>query len=51
MADSSGKILKIEDFEAPYALASALLFADDNRIPVTVWAKTDVDVLIIKKMN
>jgi len=49
MADSSGKILKIEDFEAPYALASALLFSDDNRIPVTVWAKTDVDLLIIKR--
>jgi CRP-like cAMP-binding protein len=49
MADASGKILKIEDFEAPYALASALLFAGDNRIPVTIWAKTDVHLLIIKR--
>ena len=49
MADSSGRILKIEDFEAPYALAGALLFADDNRIPVTVRTKTDVDLLIIKR--
>ncbi|MBN1648251.1 MAG: Crp/Fnr family transcriptional regulator [Spirochaetales bacterium] len=49
MSDSSGKIIKIEDFEAPYALASALLFSDDNHIPVTVWAKTTVELLIIKK--
>jgi CRP/FNR family transcriptional regulator, dissimilatory nitrate respiration regulator len=49
MADSSGKILKIEDFKAPYALASALLFADNNKIPVTVWAKTDIKLLIIPK--
>ncbi|MBN2737344.1 MAG: Crp/Fnr family transcriptional regulator [Spirochaetales bacterium] len=49
MSGASGKILKIEDFEAPYALAGPLLFADDNRIPVTLWAKTDVDLLIFKK--
>lgn len=49
MTDDSGKILKIEDFPAPYVLASALLFADDSRMPVTVWTKTEVDLLIISK--
>lgn len=36
MTDEAGKVLKIEDFNAPDALASTLLFADDPRIPVTV---------------
>ena len=49
MSDPSGKIITIEDFRAPYALAGALLFADDNRIPVTVLTKTDVELLIIKR--
>jgi CRP-like cAMP-binding protein len=49
MSDPSGKIITIEDFKAPYALASALLFAADNRIPVTVFTKTDVDLVIIKR--
>jgi CRP-like cAMP-binding protein len=47
MTDDSGKVLKIEDFPAPYTLASALLFADDNRMPVTVWAKTETNLLIL----
>jgi len=51
MTDESGKLLKIEDFPAPYTLASALLFADDNRMPVTVWAKTEAEVLIISYDN
>jgi len=51
MADDSGKIITIESFPAPYTLASALLFADDNRMPVSVWTKSAVEVLVIDKRD
>jgi CRP-like cAMP-binding protein len=49
MSDESGKLLKIEDFYAPYTIASAMLFADDNRIPVTVTTRSPVRLLVIRK--
>ena len=51
MADDSGRTIKIEDFDPPYVIASALLFAHDNRMPVTVRANTAVELIIIKKTD
>jgi len=47
MIDYSGKILKIEDIEAPKALATAFLFGKENKYPVTVTANNDVEILAI----
>jgi len=49
MVDYSGKNVKIEDLKAPYIVATAILFAKENKLPVSVTAKNDVTVLIIKK--
>ena len=45
MIDYSGKVVKIEDIEAPRPLASAFLFGSDNRFPVTVTARDQVTIL------
>jgi CRP-like cAMP-binding protein len=47
MIDYSGKILKIEDIEAPKPLASAFLFGTENKFPVTVTANNDVKLLSV----
>ena len=47
MIDYSGKIIKIEDIEAPRPLASAFLFGTENKFPVTVTAGTDVEILSV----
>ena len=47
MIDYSGKIIKIEDVEAPRPLAAAFLFGTNNKFPVTVTANDDVRMLII----
>ena len=47
MIDYSGKTIKIEDVEAPKPLATAFLFGNDNKFPVTVTAHTDVKILSI----
>jgi len=49
MVDYSGKNVKIEDLNAPYIVATAILFAKENKLPVSVTAKDDVTALIIKK--
>ena len=49
MVDISGKALIIENFKAPYILASALLFTENNLLPVSVIAKSPVKVIIIPK--
>lgn len=49
MNDYSGKIIKIEDIEAPRPLATAFLFGKENRFPVTVSANTDVEIVSIPK--
>ncbi len=45
MIDYSGKIIKIEDIEAPKPLATAFLFGKENKFPVTVTANNDVKIL------
>lgn len=49
MTDYSGKTIKIEDLVAPQPLASAFLFGNHNRFPVTVLANTDVEIVSIPK--
>jgi CRP-like cAMP-binding protein len=47
MIDYSGKIIKIEDIEAPKPLATAFLFGQQNKYPVTVTANNDAGILTI----
>jgi CRP/FNR family transcriptional regulator, dissimilatory nitrate respiration regulator len=49
MVDASGKTVKIEEFSAPHPLAAGILFAEKNFLPVSVIAKTDMEVLTIGK--
>ncbi|HZL11257.1 MAG TPA: Crp/Fnr family transcriptional regulator [Prolixibacteraceae bacterium] len=49
MNDYSGKIIKIEDIEAPRPLATAFLFGKENKFPVTVSANTEVEIVSIPK--
>jgi len=47
MIDYSGKTIKIEDIEAPKPLATAFLFGQENKFPVTVTANNDVKILSV----
>lgn len=49
MNDYSGKTIKIEDLSAPQPLASAFLFGNQNRFPVTVSANSEVEIVSIPK--
>lgn len=49
MMDYSGRILKIEDIEAPKPLAGAFLFGKQNQFPVDVIANESVSTLVIFK--
>jgi CRP-like cAMP-binding protein len=49
IGDYDGKVLKVETLRAPEPIAAAVLFAEDNSLPVTTAAKTDVSLLIIPK--
>ena len=44
-----GLTLHIEEIKAPYPLAAAFLFADNNRFPVDVIALEESEVILIKK--
>ena len=49
MISESGTVLNIETIQAPSPLASAFLFAENNRFPVDVIALEDVQVALIPK--
>jgi len=49
IVSNSGLTLPMEMIEAPYPLAAAFLFADDNRFPVDVVALQECEVLYISK--
>ena len=51
IVSSSGLTLPMEDISAPYPLAAAFIFADDNRLPVDIIAKEDCEVLFINKIG
>ena len=45
----NGKNLRIEVLRAPQPVASGILFSDDNRLPVSLYAETDIEILSIPK--
>jgi CRP-like cAMP-binding protein len=45
----SGLTLSVEEISAPYPLAAAFLFADDNRFPVDVIALEECELVLISK--
>lgn len=49
MVSESGLTLSIEEITAPYPLAAAFLFADENRFPVDVTALEESEVIVIGK--
>ncbi len=51
MTNISGKVIKIEDVEAPKHIAAAFVFGYDNKFPVNVIANSDVKILFIPKLS
>ncbi len=49
MTDYAGRVIKIEDIQAPGALAAAFMFGARNQFPVNVSAVSDVELLMIEK--
>lgn len=49
MVDIAGKVIKIEDIQAPGALAPAFIFGKMNKFPVNVIAVSDAELLFIDK--
>lgn len=49
--DYSGKVLKVETMHAPEAMATAVLFAPENLLPVDLVAASDVEILEIPKRD
>ncbi len=49
MADFAGRVIKIEDIQAPGTIASAFLFGSKNSFPVNVIAVSDAELLIIDR--
>lgn len=49
--DFSGKTIKIENLKAPDAMATGILFADDNTLPVTLVAQTKIKLISIPKSS
>jgi len=45
----SGLTISVEEISAPYPLAAAFIFADNNRFPVDVTAMEDCEVILISK--
>lgn len=49
LVSDPGQTLQIEEIKAPYPLAAAFLFADNNRFPVDVIALEDAEIILIRK--
>lgn len=49
IVSESGLTLSLEEISAPYPLAAAFIFADNNRFPVDVIALEECEVLLISK--
>lgn len=49
MTDFSGRMIRIEDVQAPRPLAEAFIFGRENRYPVEVIANEEVRILLIFK--
>lgn len=51
MNDPSGKVVKVEDIYAPNPLAILFLFGKENRFPVQVTARENVEALVISQQS
>lgn len=51
MVDFSGKILKIEEMQAPMPIAHAFIFGENNRFPVDVIALDDCKILYVPRIE
>lgn len=49
--DFTGKVIKVENLQAPDALALGILFAEDNTLPVTIVAQSEVKLISIPKSS
>ena len=49
MVSEAGTVLNIETIKAPNPLASAFLFAENNRFPVDVIALSDCEIILVSK--
>lgn len=49
MSRSAGKVLKVEEFHAPDAIAPGILFSPRNNLPVSLVAANDVEIYSIPK--
>ncbi|MDH6312032.1 CRP-like cAMP-binding protein [Parabacteroides sp. PFB2-10] len=49
MSDPAGRVVKVEDIEAPNPLAILFLFGDNNRFPVQATAREETRALIIPR--
>jgi len=49
IVSDSGLTVSVEEIQAPYPLAAAFLFADNNRFPVDVIAMKDCEVILVSK--
>jgi len=51
MSDSSGKKIKIEDIEAPSPVASAFIFGQHNKFPVTITTNISSEIIVIYRQE
>ena len=51
MIDYSGRLIKVEDFAAPRAIAPLFLFGEENRYPVEVTANEPTEVIELPKSS
>jgi len=51
MSDPSGKVVKVEDIQAPSPLAILFLFGQENRFPVQATARENGTAVIIPKQS
>lgn len=51
IVSTSGLTLSVEEISAPYPLAAAFIFAEDNRFPVDVTALEESEVILISKAS
>lgn len=49
MVDAAGKVFRVEEIEAPRAVAPAFLFGPENTYPVNVVAECDCEIAYIPK--
>ena len=49
IVSDSGLTVSVEEITAPYPLAAAFIFADNNRFPVDVIALDDCEVILVSK--